>query len=111
MAFDQGYADALAEVSRLRSELEATLAELNDAETAALAAEALAHNVADVLENGPRLAWTRKTAPIAIDRQNRRVLQTGLGALGVGTMWIGYNDEPAEWANLPERDSAHGEDA
>ena len=34
--------------------------------------EAIAHNIADVLENGPRLAWGRKTAAIAIDRQGRR---------------------------------------
>lgn len=67
--------------------------------------EALAHNVADVIENGPRLAWTRKTAEIGIDRMNRRVLTTGLGALGVGTMWVAYDDEVAEWADLPERDS------
>jgi len=65
--------------------------------------EALAHNIADVLENGPRLAWGRKTAAVAIDRQNRRVLKTGFGALGVGTMWVDYDEEPAEWADLPEQ--------
>lgn len=26
--------------------------------------EAIAHNIADVLDNGPRLAWGRKTAPM-----------------------------------------------
>lgn len=67
--------------------------------------EAVAHNLADVFENGPRLAWGRKTAPIAIDRPRRRVLKTGLGAMGVGTMWIPYDDELAEWADLPEEDS------
>lgn len=68
--------------------------------------EAIAHNIADVLDNGPRLAWGRKTTPIAIDRRNGRVLETGLGAMGVGTMWVAYDDEPAEWADLPEQDSA-----
>lgn len=67
--------------------------------------EAIAHNLADVFENGPRLSWSRKTAAIAIDRGNKRVLKTGFGALGVGTMWVKYDDEPAEWANLPEREA------
>ncbi len=70
--------------------------------------EALTHNVADVFEHGPRLAWSRKTAEIAIDRPNRRVLVTGLGAMGVGTMWFDYKDEKPEWADLPEQDSAAG---
>lgn len=70
------------------------------------AREALAHNIADVLENGPRLTWNRKTAPIAIDRPNKRVLETGLGALGVGTMWVDYEAELPEWADLPEQNSA-----
>ena len=72
------------------------------------AEDAIAHNLADVFENGPRLAWGRKTAPIAIDRQRKYVLKTGWGAMGVGTMWVTYDDEPAEWADLPERDSTGG---
>lgn len=72
------------------------------------AAEAVARNVADALQNGPRLAWDRKTAAIAIDRPNGRVLKTGFGALGVGTMWVEYEGEDAEWADLPERDSTGG---
>ena len=68
--------------------------------------EAIAHNLEDVFEHGPRLAWGRKTAPIAIDRRNKYVLETGLGALGVGTMWVKYDhDEPAEWTDLPQQDS------
>lgn len=67
--------------------------------------EAIAHNLADVFENGPRLAWGRKTAALAIDRRNRRILQTGLGALGVGTMWCTYGEEKPEWADLDEQDS------
>lgn len=67
--------------------------------------EALAHNLADVFENGPRLAIGRKTAELAIDRQNKYVLMTGLGAMGVGTMWCAYDTELAEWADLPEEDS------
>ena len=69
------------------------------------AREAIAHNLVDVLENGPRLAWGRKTAAVAIDRRNMRVLMTGLGAMGVGTMWCSYGDEEAEWVDLPELDS------
>jgi len=69
------------------------------------AAAAVAHNVADVLQNGPRLAWGRKTAPIAIDRQNKRVLETGFGCMGVGTMWVDYDAELPEWAGPPEQDS------
>lgn len=70
--------------------------------------EAIAHNVADVFEHGPRLAFGRRTAALAIDREHKRVLLTGLGALGVGTMWIDYawrDEEEPEWADLPERDS------
>lgn len=69
--------------------------------------EAIAHNLADVFENGPRLTTNRKTAALAIDRKNKYVLKTGLGAMGVGTMWCSYSyrEEDPEWADLPERDS------
>lgn len=70
--------------------------------------EAITHNIADVMENGPRLAWTRKTAALAIDREHKFVLLTGLGALGVGTMWCSYawqDAEDPEWVDLPEQDS------
>ena len=67
--------------------------------------EAIAHNLADVAENGPRLAWGRKTAVIAIDRAHKRVLETGLGVLGVGTMWVSYDSERKEWGELPEQHS------
>ena len=71
-----------------------------------IAAEvAYAHNLADVFENGPGLRWGRKTAALAIDRRRGYVLKTGLGAMGVGTMWCSYTDEDPEWADLPERDS------
>ena len=66
--------------------------------------EAIAYNIADVLENGPRLAWNRKTAEIAIDRKAKRVLKTGLGCMGVGTMWVDYDVEQPDWASLPEQD-------
>jgi len=69
------------------------------------AAEALAHNIADVFERGPGLRWTRKTAAIAIDRTNKRVLKTGLGIHGIGTMWCPYENESPDWADLPEQDS------
>jgi hypothetical protein len=68
--------------------------------------EAIAHNVADVLKNGPRLAWDRKTAVIAIDRRAKQILETGLGCMGVGTAWHPYDDELAEWADLPEREAS-----
>ena len=67
--------------------------------------EAIAHNLADVLAGGPRLAWGRKTAEVAIDRRRGYVQTTGLGAMGVGTMWRRYSNEDPEWADLPEEDS------
>jgi len=70
--------------------------------------EAIAHNIKDVFESGSRLSTNRKTAALAIDRPNKRVLLTGLGAMGVGTMWCDYSyydSEPAEWADLPEGNS------
>jgi hypothetical protein len=67
------------------------------------AAQAVAHNVQDVLTGGPRLAWGRQTAPLAIDRAARRVLKTGLGVMGVGTAWCDYETEDPQWAGLPER--------
>lgn len=70
--------------------------------------EAIAHNIADVLENGPRLSWDRKTAALAIDRKNQHVLKTGLGCMGVGTAWCWYSEELAEWADLPEQDCTGG---
>lgn len=50
--------------------------------------EALEHNLQDVIENGPRLSYSRKTAIVAYDPVKRRVLLGGLGALGVGEMWF-----------------------
>lgn len=67
--------------------------------------EAIAHNLADVFEHGPRLSSNRKHAEFAIDRANKRVLVTGLGAMGVGTMWCPYETEDPAWADLPEEDS------
>ena len=78
---------------------------MSDAEIAKAAEEPIAYNLADVFEHGPRLSVNRKTAALAIDRQNRMVLKTGLGAMGVGTMWLSYDEERSEWADLPERDS------
>lgn len=72
---------------------------------------AIRHNVADVMQNGPGLRWGRKTAALAIDRSNHRVLKTGLGAMGVGTLWCPYLDEDADWADLPEQDSLADEAA
>ena len=44
--------------------------------------EAIAHNLADVMKNGPRLAWGRKTAALA---------------MGVGTMWVVVSVFGADW--------------
>jgi hypothetical protein len=70
--------------------------------------EAIAHNVADVIKHGPRLTWNRRTAEIAIDRQEKFVLTTGLGSFGVGTMWCAYEDEKPEWTDLPTQSAVGG---
>ena len=73
--------------------------------------DAITHNLADVVEDAPRLAWGRKTAAIAIDRQHKQVLKTGFGALGIGTMWVPYDGEREGWIDLPEQDSTPREAA
>lgn len=55
--------------------------------------DAIDHNVSDVLENGPRLSYNRKTAIVAYDPVKKRVLKGGLGAIGVGEMWMDMKDE------------------
>lgn len=49
---------------------------------------ALAHNFADVMEHGPRLSYNRRTAVGATCQATGRMLLTGLGGMGVGTMWV-----------------------
>lgn len=56
-------------------------------------AEKLAHNVADVLKHGPRLAYSRKTWISAVSPDGAHVLLNGLGAMGVGQMWVRTSDE------------------
>lgn len=51
-----------------------------------------AHNIHDVMANGPRLSTTRRTAILAYDPDADKVLLGGLGAMGVGTMWIARSE-------------------
>ena len=63
------------------------------AEPFANAEDVYAHNIADVMENGPALRITRRTAVLAHDPERDLVLIGGLGALGVGTMWVARTDD------------------
>ncbi len=68
--------------------------------------EAIAHNLSDVAENGPGLRYGRKTALAARCHTGKHALVTGLGALGVGSMWREALDEERsdqEWETLPVR--------
>ncbi len=51
--------------------------------------EALAHNFSEFMEKGPGLRHSTRTAAIAKCPRGVHVLRTGLGAMGVGTMWVG----------------------
>ena len=57
------------------------------------AQEVYTHNIADVMEHGPGLRVTRRTAVLAHDPDRNLVKIGGLGALGVGTMWVERTDE------------------
>ena len=61
---------------------------------------ALAHNLTDVLEHGPRLSYDRRTAVGATCCATQRMLLTGLGAMGVGTMWVDFKKRKA--GNAPD---------
>ncbi len=62
-------------------------------------------NLADVLENGPRLNYTKRSFVVARDRHLGRMLLGGLGAMGVGQMWFdddgSHKDDPT-YADAPE---------
>lgn len=50
--------------------------------------EVLDHNIKDVLENGPGLRYGRQSTYTWRCKNNKHVVQTGLGCMGVGTMWV-----------------------
>jgi len=54
--------------------------------------EVYAHNVADVMDLGPGLRVTRRTAIMAYDPDADKVLIGGLGAMGVGQMWVSRSE-------------------
>ncbi len=62
--------------------------------------EDLEHNVKVFMEDGPHLSRKYKTNNIAICKTNKCVLITGLGCMGVGTMWF-PNQEGEETSHLP----------
>lgn len=67
--------------------------------------EVIDHNLRDVLENGPRLAFGRRTVVMAYDPEAQRVLLGGLGGMGVGTMWVGYNPGDHDVTGAPVKRS------
>ena len=65
------------------------------------AKEALSHNIEEFMEKGPGLRSTTLTAVVA--RAPGKSLVTGLGGMGVGTMWFGdesYKDQ-AGYEDIP----------
>lgn len=66
--------------------------------------EALTHNAREQAEHGPGLRYTTRTAPVAKCHTGQHVLETGFGALGVGSMWGPATDEDRAdelWSELP----------
>ena len=57
--------------------------------------KALAYNMDDVMEHGPRLSYNRRTAVGATCLATKRMLLTGLGGMGVGTMWVEFDKRRA----------------
>ena len=61
-----------------------------------------------VSDREPRLRWDRPTPVIARDRARGYVLLTGLGVMGVGTMWFpddGHYDGHKDYEEAPEESS------
>lgn len=72
--------------------------------TDARVAEALAHNVAEFMEKGPGLRHSTRIATAAKCPAGNHVLRTGLGGLGVGSMWLAASAEDKAdplWEELP----------
>ena len=53
---------------------------------------ALQHNVSEFMQHGPGLRTTTSTWICAVDEENGYVLVSGLGGMGVGTMWFGMTE-------------------
>lgn len=60
-------------------------------------------------ENYPRLSYRHQIFLVARDRAKKKVLLGGLGAMGVGQMWVDENPDkyPAfeNWDTAPEREA------
>jgi hypothetical protein len=76
-------------------------------------AKALARNFKDVMKHGSRLSYNRSTAVVATCRAENGALLTGLGGMGVGTMWteLDYSDyaeraKQDEAPDFPTKDAA-----
>jgi hypothetical protein len=70
--------------------------------------EAIDHNRAVLADGGPRLTAAYQTYVAARDRARGQVLVGGLGAMGVGRMWVDERPEHARlpgYADAPEADS------
>lgn len=64
-----------------------------------------AANLKDVFYNGPGLRWSRNTWIIAKDTNAGMVQVGGLGAMGVGQMWMvtrDYHRDDPTFAGAPE---------
>jgi hypothetical protein len=55
-----------------------------------------AANLAEFMENGPRLSYAYSTWIVARDPERGRILIGGLGGLGVGQMWRAERDGDSE---------------
>lgn len=67
--------------------------------------EALAHNFEEFLEHGPGLRYSTQTAVAARCPTGKHVLVTGLGGMGIGSMWHPASDYREKlgdlWSELP----------
>lgn len=83
--------------------------------TDARVSEALAHNAREFMEKGPGLRYSTQVATAARCPTGKHILRTGLGGMGVGSMWFGATEEDRAdslWGELPvERCQPIGERA
>jgi len=66
------------------------------------AREVMRDNVADAIENGPRLSYGRGICVLARNSLRQTVLLGGLGGMGVGQMWVGDSDNVKRYAGYDE---------
>lgn len=52
--------------------------------------ENAAHNLKEFWEKGPGLRYSTRTWTVAVDTERGAVLHGGLGAMGVGEMWVAF---------------------